>query len=351
MNSKLLEQAGFCQFFKDQYPAITNEGQWQVARITHVYRDQFLGLNEIGDEVSLRLKGSDLKGFSKLITTPVVGDFVVFKENPLASFSLIEDIFKRKNSLERSSDGQVQAMAANVDYGLVCTSLNQNFNLNRIERYIALFKTCQIEPVIILTKADVAQVDINETLEELKNRFPVVRCFVISMKDPQSILELQNNLDKEKTIVLLGSSGVGKSSLTNFLIGKEIQKISDIREDDSKGRHTTVSRSMHLTDYGVVIDTPGMRGLSLGVSTNEVMDIFEEIQNIILECRFSNCSHQDEPGCKVNEKLETGELSHDRYANFQKMLREAAYLERKTDINAYLAAKKEWKKVVKLHRS
>lgn len=347
-----LEKAGFLQFFKDQCALFNKDSSWQIARITHVYRDLFIALNELGDEISLKIKTGEKKGIKKLDFLPVVGDFVFYKENPLANFSYIEKVFQRMNVLERVSDGEVQAMAANIDFALVCSSLNDNFNLNRIERYLALLRPCSIKPVIVLTKTDIATIDVNSACDSIKARFTEdVAIFCVGMSDENSLKNLEEYLGFNKTIILLGSSGVGKSTLTNYFVGSDVQKVNEIRDDDSKGRHTTVSRSMHFVSFGAVIDTPGMRGIAVNLTTNDVKDVFEEITQIAASCRFSNCTHQNEPGCMINEKLDNGELAQERYLNYKRMLKEAAYLERKSDLSTYLAAKKEWKRMSRINKS
>lgn len=334
MNSNLLERAGLCPFIKKQV-----EEYDVLMRVSHVHKDQFVGINDIGEDVSLRLKGKLIKENVKI----VVGDWVVVQENPMAQFSLITKVLNRKNQIDRLSGGGVTPLASNIDIGLICCSLNHNFNLKRVERYISLLKSSDVTPVLILTKSDLVTEEID--LEQLKTNLNIEEIFMISVEEKLGLESLNEFLCPGKSYVLLGSSGVGKSTLTNYLLREDRQKIQKVREGDDKGYHTTVTRSLHLFEKGVIIDTPGMRGMMLSASCEEIESSYDDISEYTRRCRFTNCSHRTEPNCGVKEALESGELELERYQNYLKLLREARYFERKVNHAIYLEDKKKWKKV------
>ncbi len=344
MNSNFLERAGLCPFIKEQVE--NTETQGSLVRISHVHKDVYLGINEIGEEISLKLVGSVLKKYAESKKLPVVGDWVIVDENPMARFSSIKEILIRKNEISRMSHNSISTLVSNVDYGIICASLNQNFNLKRIERYISLLKSSEVRAVLVLTKLDLYEGEeaIENFVEKLSSSLNVEEILPISIEKKLNLESIEKLLCGNGTYTLLGSSGVGKSTLTNYLLGEDIQKVQEIRED-GKGLHTTVSRSLHTFDGGVIIDTPGMRGMMLCASVEDINESYDDIKVLTMSCRFSNCGHTNEPGCELNKALESGELDWSRYENYLKLLREAAYFERKTSSAAYLAAKKEWKKV------
>jgi ribosome biogenesis GTPase len=334
VNSNILERAGLC-------PEITKQvNEFDVLmRITHVHKDQFIGVNEIGEEVKLRLKGKLIKERVNI----VVGDWVVVDENPMAQFSLVTKVLERKNQIDRMTGSGVTALVSNVDIGLICVSLNQNFNLRRIERYISLLKTSNVKPLLVLTKLDLSEHEID--FNELKETLDIDDVVAISVEKERNLELLKSFLPDMKSYVLLGSSGVGKSTLTNYFLGEKRQKVQEVRDGDDKGYHTTVTRSLHLFERGVIIDTPGMRGMMLTASTEEVENSYGDISEFSQRCRFSNCSHKTEPGCGVQAALDSGELESERYENYLKLLREARYFERKTNHAIYLEDKKKWKRI------
>lgn len=200
-----------------------------------------------------------------------------------------------------------QAMIANFDYVFILSSLNDNFNSNRILRYVSLVLQGGGTPVVVLTKADLCE-NVEKYVQEIRNYSEEVGVHVISSITGDGLSELKNYLVDGVTVAFLGSSGVGKSTLVNALLGEERMKTGGIREKDSKGRHTTTSRELIVTENGItIIDTPGMCDVNEGIAMT-----FSEIEEMARRCRFSNCSHSKEPGCAIRQALESGELTEEK---------------------------------------
>lgn len=345
MNSNFLEKAGLRSGHINQLKE--GEKPSDIARICHVHRDCYIGINSLGEEISLKLVGAALSKAIENDHFPVVGDFVVIIENPLASFSSIVRILERENEIARHASDRKQTLVSNIDGGLICTSLNQNFKVNRIQRFISLLKSSGVEPVVVLTKLDLytEEIDIEDFVEELKCELKVDKVICLSFETGENLNLLRSLLSANESYVLIGSSGVGKSTLTNFIMGSDIQKTQAIRDSDGKGIHTTVSRSLHIHESGVLIDTPGMRGLMLVASSDELDESFNDVFELIAKCRFTNCTHQNEPGCAILASLECGNLNSDRYANYLRMRKEALYFQRRSDQAAYNEQRNKWKKL------
>ncbi|WP_394240433.1 ribosome small subunit-dependent GTPase A [Vibrio astriarenae] len=249
-----------------------------------------------------------------------VGDWLVV-DHEFGFIKLLDrhSLFSRKAAGSKVAE---QFIAANIDTLFIVVSLNDDFNLSRIERYLALAHEAQVEPVVVLTKAD-----LNPDAETLKQQVmrinPLLMVEIVNSLDSDSVSCLSAWCKAGQTVAFMGSSGVGKSTLVNTLLGSQEQATGGIREDDSKGRHTTTSRSIHiLPTGGVLIDTPGMRELQLADCEQGVSETFADIETLASQCRFSDCSHQSEPGCAIQTALDTGELELRRFNNYLKLLRE-----------------------------
>ncbi len=255
---------------------------------------------------------------------PTIGDWVLLNTEG----TQIERLLERKSVLKRVHAGttsEIQLLAANVDTMFVVTSCDEDFNLSRIERYLTLVLDGSIQPVVVLTKRDLV-----ETPEQLVEQVHELRTGLI--------VELVNALDRStleglnvwcgqgQTIALLGSSGVGKSTLVNTLTGSQVQITSSVREGDSKGRHTTTSRSLHLLPQGgLLLDSPGMRELQIADVGSGVSVLFDDIEELFSRCRFSNCAHEQEPGCAVRAAIEAGDLDARRFNSYLKLKREEVH--------------------------
>ncbi|WP_415888690.1 ribosome small subunit-dependent GTPase A [Neptuniibacter sp. SY11_33] len=253
---------------------------------------------------------------------PTVGDWLML-DTDFQPLKLLE----RKSQIQRKAAGHrayIQMIAANLDTLFITSSCNDDFNLNRIERYLAIAAETNIHAVLVLTKKDLST-DPSEYLEQLQQSLPLLLVELVNATDPESVTVLKSWIGNGQTVALVGSSGVGKSTLTNMLKGKNDQDTAGIRESDSKGRHTTTSRSLHLLpDGGLLLDTPGMRELQIVDSEESIHATFADISELAQSCRFGDCSHHNEPGCVVMAEVETGKLDPRRLQNYQKLLLEQA---------------------------
>lgn len=218
-----------------------------------------------------------------------------------------------------------QVVAANFDTVFIMQSLNHDFNPKRLERYLTAAAQSKAEPVIVLTKADLTD-DYLPYIIETSNAAPGVKTCIVSAKTGYGMDELSPYIQKGKTLVFLGSSGVGKSSLVNALAGENIMDTNGIREDDSKGRHTTTRRELIMLQNGaMIIDTPGMRELGMWDVTEGLGNAFADIEELAQHCRFRDCRHENEPGCAVREAIENGTLDESRFESYRKIKAEAKY--------------------------
>ena len=286
------------------------------ARVMNVHRS---GLQVAGDEFEqhIELSGSD---YALNLT---VGDWALFdmsRQRPVRRLER-KSLFRRRAP---GSDRREQLIAANIDTLFIVSSCNNDFNEARLERYLAIAREAQVMAVILLTKADLVD-DSGAYVARAVKLAPAVQIEAVNALQSHQLDCLEPWLQSGQTIALLGSSGVGKSTLTNTLLGRPEIATQAIREDDSRGRHTTTSRSMHQLPGGAwLLDTPGMRELQLTGVKAGLEDVFEEISSLTDNCRFADCSHANEPGCKVQEALTTGEIDQDRFARWCKLVREEA---------------------------
>lgn len=271
-------------------------------------------------EVAAKLKG---RFYNDGEEPPVVGDYVDFIDNPQGD-SVIISIHERSSVLKRPDFFHIrtnmeQTMCANFDYVFIVASLNDNYNFNRIARYVSVTIQGKGIPVVILTKSDLCS-NPGRYVREIESLSEQVRVHTISALYGIGLEELEEYVQPGKTIVLIGSSGVGKSTLVNALFGTDIMKTSEIRENDSKGRHTTTYRQlMELPQGAVIIDTPGMREIGMCDADEGIDETFDDIRQLECRCRFSDCMHETEPGCAVKAAMARGELSPERLTLYQRL--------------------------------
>ena len=292
------------------------------ARITAVHRERFEAVCGYG-QISARIKTGAYK--DGLTDYPTAGDFVSLEYNPIGD-SLIADTLPRTSFFSRKDPtpgrGE-QAVAANFDYVFIMQSLNHDLNLRRMERYLTLAWQSGAMPVILLTKADIAE-NISGTVRDISRAPAGADIIPVSSKTGYGLDRLGDYICPRKTAVFLGSSGVGKSSLVNALAGEEIMNVNGIREDDSKGRHTTTHRQLVLLKNGaMIIDTPGMRELGMWDASEGISAAFGDVEKFARMCRFSDCRHENEPGCAVRAAIERGELSEERLQSYRKLTAES----------------------------
>ena len=294
------------------------------ARITAVHKGRFGIVSDFGEGFA-QLKGKEYYYEGELF--PTVGDFVLIDYNKDGDSRIVKTLPRRTYFSRRDPDkgrGE-QAVAANFDTVFIMQSLNHDFNPKRLERYLTAARQSKAEPVIVLTKADLTD-DYLPYIIETSNVAPGVKTCIVSAKTGYGMDELSPYLQKGKTLVFLGSSGVGKSSLVNALAGENIMDTNGIREDDSKGRHTTTHRELIMLQNGaMIIDTPGMRELGMWDVTEGLGDAFFDIKELAQHCRFRDCRHENEPGCAVREAIRNGTLDKSRYESYQKIKAEAKY--------------------------
>ncbi|MBX3041684.1 MAG: ribosome small subunit-dependent GTPase A [Bdellovibrionaceae bacterium] len=332
---------GWNDFFANQ---LRNPGEMgRVARVVSLDVSGPTVMTARGEAAAV-VKGTLRKGGSR-DEQPTVGDWVMVRdlsENPMS----IDKRFERSTVLLRKSPrGDFQAMAANVDLVFVVSSLNEDFSLRRLERYLAVIYAAGAQPVILLTKADLVEVP-QEIADEVRRRFPEVKTILLATTETAGFDELRALLPEGMTGVLIGSSGVGKSTILNQLSGERVRETSTIREEDGKGRHTTVSRALfRLSGGGLLIDNPGLREIQLADAEEGVETLFADLAELILKCKFSNCTHEKEPGCAVRAALSDGSLDPDRWVSYQKLQREAEARDAKTDKAAASDRKAKQKKI------
>lgn len=325
------------------------------ARIITTYRDRYEIVSDKGKGFARLKKGSFYDNPNAIY--PTIGDFVMIEWNSTGDSQIIETL-KRDSSFSRASSSadrnhemhtqHEQLVAANFDYVFIMQSLNDNFNIRRIERYLTLAWESGAIPVIVLTKCDLVD-DVESYISEIESVAIGVDVYAISCKAKIGLEKLQKYFKKGNTLVFLGSSGVGKSTLVNTLIGKDVMKTSEIREDDSKGRHTTTNRQLLMLQTGaMVIDTPGMRELGMWNCDDGIDKTFQDVEKYFETCKFSDCTHTSEPGCKVLEAIKNGELSEERYNAYMKLKNEARY---NSDSESYLREKRnKFKEIAKQNR-
>jgi ribosome biogenesis GTPase / thiamine phosphate phosphatase len=292
----------------------------RLGRVTAVQRSRSTVVCESGEhtvELSMTLQKSPA------IDRPVVGDWVVLDE----ALTRIEQVLERKSLFKRLGAGsshEIQPIAANIDILFIVTSCNEEFKESRLERYLTLAAEAGAMPVIVLTKVDLAD-DPDIFVQRARRVQAGVPVESANALDPTTLDGVRAWIDRTSTVALVGSSGVGKSTLLNTLAGDTVAATSGIREQDKKGRHTTTHRELHiLPTGGLLIDVPGMRELRVAELDQSIGTVFEDIQLLAEQCRFADCGHETEPGCAVLRAIEENRLEERRLANYQKLLRENA---------------------------
>ena len=320
-----------------------------LGRICSEYRNSYKIFSENG-ELTASISGKLRNNCKNLQDYPAVGDWVKFDLIENENKAIIQSILPRKSKFSRKVAGdstQEQIIATNIDTAFIVCALNYDFSLRRIERYLSLIWQSGSNPVIVLTKLDLCH-DPASKLSEVQAIAFGVDIHLINNLTNDGTEELYQYCRQGNTIVLLGSSGAGKTSLINNLLGDNKLKVQSLRKNIEKGKHTTTHRQMFfLPQGGLIIDTPGMRELQLWNAEEGVSCCFDDIEMLAKNCRFNNCNHQNEPDCAVKEALENGNLDVKRFENYIKIQKELAYLSRQQNQYEAQLEKEKWKKISK----
>ncbi len=340
------EDLGFSGWFRERLDE-SRPPEYCIARIIAVNKDNYIIRNE-KEEIPAEMAGRLMYDAESNLDLPAVGDWVYvqyFNENTLA---IIHEIFPRKSILKRKVAGkkiEYQPISANIDMAFIVQSADHDFNLRRLERYLTMVHEGNIKPVILLSKSDlISDEKLEQEIFEIKSMNPSYEVVAFSNKTGEGLDKIRRILKPGKTYCLLGTSGVGKTTLINKLMGKDIFMTKTVREKDGKGRHVTARRQLIILEQGgMIIDTPGMRELgNIGVDAG-LTETFNDIADLAQNCRFKNCTHTDEPGCSVIKAVRDGVLSSKRYQNYLKIRKESEYYER-----SYLERRKRDKKFGKM---
>lgn len=329
-----IENLGYDDFFESKRKEL-NLGDFSVARVISEQRGSYEVINQNGRFLA-KITGNQIFNACSREDYPAVGDWVLITE--LAQGQAVinkalprKTIIKRKygNKNKIGSKEEVQVIGANLDVAFVVESINRDYNLNRFERYFSIIKDQGIEPVIILNKIDlISKEELDLITSEIKKRFDKITIILTSTFDNEGLRELKSYIKKGKTYCFLGSSGVGKSSLINKLIGEEIIKTGDISKYSGRGKHVTTSRQMYfLKNGGIVIDNPGIREVGITNVNVGVDNLFDEIIELGKKCKYNDCAHINEPGCKVLEAVKEGKLDEAKYNNYINLKKETEYSE------------------------
>ncbi len=299
--------------------------EFSVGRVTQEHRERYIvsdGENEYDAEVTgnLRYSAGSRSDF------PAVGDWVAMKTYD-SDKAIIYKILPRKSVLARQAvgkPGEIQIIAANIDAALIVQAINNNFNINRLERYLAICYEAGVEPVLILSKIDLlTEAEINDTIKNLEKREKKIRYFLLSNLTLKGLNQILVFMQPGKTYCVIGSSGVGKSTLINNLLKKNVLKTGNISSSTNKGRHITEHRELIVLENGsIIIDNPGMKELGMTDNIDGIRTTFEDIFELASKCKFPDCKHINETGCAVLEALNNGSIDKDSYDNYQKIIRE-----------------------------
>lgn len=338
MNSEIkktrIEDFGYDEFFESNRKKLKLDN-FSIARVIAEHRGAYRAVNQNGEFLA-KITGKQMFVASSREDYPAVGDWVAIKELDKES-AVIHGVLPRKTIIKRrhgdknkiGDKTEMQIIGTNIDVAFVVESIDQDYNLNRFERYFAIAKDGGVNPAIIINKIDlISKEELDLKLAQIKNRFKDIDVIPTSIISDEGLDKLKAYILKGKTYCFLGSSGVGKSSLINKLLGESIIKTGDISRYSGKGRHITTNREMYfLKNEGIVIDNPGMREVGMTDVSTGIDSFFDEITKLGKECKYVDCAHIHEPGCKVLAALKSGKLDKAKYSNYINLKKEAEYYE------------------------
>ena len=345
-----LNQLGWNESFDEHFKPFQAQG-FNVGRIAVENRDNYLILTD-DQEYNAEVTGKLLFNAQSSSDLPKVGDWVVLSIFETESKAIIHQILPRQTKFSRKIAGsktEEQILATNIDYIFIVQSCDEDFSLRRLERQQVMVYEGGAKPIVVLNKIDLCD-NYEEYVSRVEKTVHDVKIVAVSAKTEFGMEELKRCLKAGQTFAFIGSSGVGKTSLINKIIGDEIFKTNEVRDKDSKGRHTTTRRELiRIPGGGLLIDTPGLREFQLWADESSLEGSFEEVYSEIAElsqgCRFSDCTHTQEIGCAVIEAVENGTLSNDRYESYLKLFRELTYLKNKQEQKNRYNSKSRFKSI------
>ncbi len=353
-----LQKLGWIPFFEDSFEQIKRP-DLIPARVAREHKELYIVFSEAG-ELTAEVSGKYRHEAQWRADFPSVGDWVAISARPEENKATIHALMSRKSSFSRKAvlaggpaygEGKIeeQVLATNIDTVFLVNGLDGDYNLRRIERYVAVAWDSGANPVIVLNKADLCE-NIEERLEEVEAIAIGIPIHSMSAIGHEGLDIFREYFGEGKTAAFLGSSGVGKSTIINGLLGDDRLKTSSVREADGRGRHTTTYREMILLPTGgIVIDTPGMREIQMWDDDDGLSRAFGDVEEIMSQCRFSDCSHLEEPGCAIRQALEDGSLDPGRYQSYLKMQKEMKHLALRKDRAAQRQEGRAWNRRVRQH--
>jgi ribosome biogenesis GTPase len=343
-----LEELGWGPFFSEAWSDHASPGL-VPARVVVAHARAVRVRGAEGEQIA-GISGRLRHGARSPEDLPAVGDWVALRPREGGGRTLVHAVLPRRTAFVRRAAGEItvqQVLAANVDTVFLVMGLDRDYNPRRIERALVLAWESGAEPVVLLNKADLCD-DIEARQSEIEAAAPGVPVRVIAAKEGRGLEALDRWLRRGWTVALLGSSGVGKSTLVNRLLGEEKQRTREVRESDQRGRHTTTHRELVLLPGGgLLLDTPGLREIQLWASEEGLATAFEDIEALAPGCRFRDCEHGSEPGCAVRAAVESGELAEDRLASYHKLRAELRSLEIREDPELRRAERARWRSIMK----
>ncbi len=346
-----LRDLGWQPFFSQALDDLA-EPDFVPARVARQDRQRYLVFGEAGELVA-EVSGKMREAAHARVDFPAVGDWVAVRPRPDEGAATIHALLPRKSRFSRKVAGvttEEQVVAANVDSVFLVSGLDHDFNLRRIERYLTLAWNSGAVPVIVLNKADLCD-DLDGRLVAVEAVAMGIDILAVSAKAGEGLDALRAYLGRGQTVAFLGSSGVGKSTLVNRLLGEDRMQTAEVREDDGRGRHTTTFRELILVPGGgVMIDTPGMRELQLWADEESLHAAFADVEALAADCRFRDCAHDTEPGCAVRAALATGDLDAGRFHSYLKLSKELAYLARRQGETAIYEERKHDKALGRMYK-
>lgn len=343
-----LTSFGWDEFFEVNFSPYARNG-FTCGRVALEHKNLFRVYTKYG-EVLAEISGKLRHEAVNRSDLPAVGDWVVIRSRPERGRVIIHAVLPRRTSFARKIAGsrtEEQVVGANIDTVFLLTSLNQDFSLRRIERYLVIAWESGANPIIILSKSDLCD-RVAERITEVRAVAGGVPIHAVSVVTGCGLEDIAQYFKRGQTVAMLGSSGVGKSTLINHLAGVDL-KVQTVREHDDRGRHTTTHRELVLLSAGgLVLDTPGMRELQLWEGNESLQLVFNDIEALAAQCFFSDCRHQHEPRCAVRDALAAGTIDAGRYQSYEKLQKEFQYLARRRDKLSEIVEKKKWKKLSRI---